>query len=553
MGNSDSSKIPIEPEEIYEWYSIIYPTNKRHRDELRSLLFGRGALSAAPYSIFNYLLTPFQGMSTPKCKTVIIEKRYRDRNHISAKASFYSKSFRSIPSECTRLHFFSKRLPIQSLGNLEGYQNSYLGFCVIRPFPQRCIGKTVLKRYQYNPALEFPTCHGKFFVNIGGSRLSVEGAAFMEQDTMVAACASAAIWMSTTTMAERFNLTQCSVSEITEKATEYLVKKRPMPSEGLLVEQMAHCLRSMDYDPVLLPVYGQKEAKHTAYSYVESEIPPILLCSFATGGDHTLVGVGHGYNMPVTTPQKVNIEWLGEPPISFSRSSEWVPYILVNDDQRGLYLKLNFIDGGQSLVDNIRRLYPSVDIDDLELDDWRCPVSIEMNMPSLNVHNEEIANLWGILVPLPKIVLLNAEQAEKKAARLIRVWYDMTKSTIPDDLVLRTYLIPSNEYKRRIETSEMNIFVKRLLRGKPMPKWIWITEISRLGCYNSAKQEDWLLDGVVVVDATSNEFTPDFLAFHLVNNDMGILATMKPEHYDAEQALSYVWDGPDNRYPGWIR
>ncbi len=125
---------------------------------------------------------------------------------------------------------------------------------------------------------------------------------------------------------------------------------------------------------------------------------------------------------------------------------------------------------------------------------------------------------------------------------------------MPDDLVLRTYLVPSNEYKERAKKSGMDSFVKSLIAGKPMPRWIWVTEISSLKSYNSSNPEDWLLNGQVIIDATSNAFTPDFLLFHYIIDSQAILVTMRPEHKDAEQAFSRYWvSSKDSKYAGWIR
>jgi len=378
----------------------------------------------------------------------------------------------------------------------------------------------------------------------------------MEQDTMVAACASVALWMSTSTLAHRFGLTECSTSEITERANEYLCHSRAMPSEGLLCEQMIHALRSLGYDPLFIEARSQEETKHLIYSYIESEIPPILLCRLATGGDHAIVGVGHGYQQPIEKPELMKIEWGDEAPLLFARSSEWVPHFLVNDDQRGLYRKLTFIEADASSLEvRIRKQHPSVDIGALDFDEWHCPVAIDMDMPMADFHGgEQIANIAGIVIPLPHGVPLTGEQAELKAALLIRYWHWLIKKPPPDDLVLRTYLVPSNKYKQRIEDSEMDVFVKRLYRGKPMPRWIWVTEISSLDSYNTYDRSKWLISGEVLIDATSNPLSPDFLALHYVAPDRGIVTTMKPDHDEPEQALEHFWySDRDKKYLSWIR
>jgi len=552
------SSIEVSPEEPYQWFDIIYPTNKKGRGETEDLLLIKGSLNPVPYAILDYILTPRAGKSIPVCKTVVVEHRYRDKDHSKALSSYYAKSFRQVEPECRRLHFFTRRLPPDFLDtkSTQELQRSYLGFCVLRPFTRRIIGRTVLRRLRYRPTLEFPTCQGVFEVNLAGHKISFEGAAFIEQDTMVAACASAAIWTATTIMGTRFGLQQRSTSEITQLATQYLIENRPMPSEGLVTEQMLHCLRAMDYDPLLIGVYSQKQAKHDIYSYIESEVPPILLCEFPpfTGEGHVIVGVGHGYSLPNTNPSKTEVKWPGEPPLEFSRSSEWVPNILVNDDQRGLYRKLSFLDS-QTLAARINSMYPSVNVANLNLEEFRCPITIDVNMPSSEYSGgEEIANIWGIIIPLPQGVLLTAEQAERKSERVIRWWHLRNEVPLPKDLVLRTYLVPSNEYKNRAKASGMDPFVKSLIAGKPMPRWIWVTEISSVKSYNSPNPEDWLINGQVIIDATSNAFTPDFLLFHYIIDSQAVLVTMRPEHKDAVQAFSHYWvSHNDSKYAGWIR
>jgi len=551
-----SKKLPIKqsvpPEDVFQWFDIIYPTNKQGRRTLEDLIIGRGALNYVPYSLLNYVMTPENRRSSPICKSIVIEKRYRDTDHTKALSTFYSKSFRQVDTECVRLHFFASRIRQSDLNNLEKHHHSYLGFVVLRPFDQRRIGRTVLKRHYYDSDLEFSTCYGAFEVNIGGSQHSLLGPAFIEQDTMVAACASSAIWMSTTTLSRRYDLPQCSTSEITEKASQYLIGNRPMPSKGLLPQQMVHCLKEMGYDPVLLGASEVDQAKHDIYTYIESEIPPILLCELLEGGNHTIVGVGHGYQLPIDNPALSEVDWPGESPLHFARSSEWVPYFLVNDDQRGLYLRLRFIESDLSIYLNSLGInQPSQDM----LSNWTCPVSIELDFLYVNAPKTKcIANVWGILIPLPQGVLLTGDQAERKAARFIRHWHWDYNVPLPQDLVLRTYLTRSNEYKRKITDSAMDVFLSSLIRGKPMPRWIWVTEVSTKASYNTAGENGRIINGTIIIDATSNAFTPDFLVIHYSTNHFSTIATMVPQHTDAEQALSWVWQSKgSSSYSGFSR
>jgi len=247
-----SQKNNMEPEFPYEWYEIYHLTNARDRKIVTDMLTGAEALNHVSDAILEYLLNPEQGQKGPRCKTVIVENQYRDKDHAKALSSFYSRSFRPISAYCTRLHFFSGWFNNHCLEEVDQqiFNKTYLGFCILRPFTRRRIGRTVLKRKPYRSNLEFPTCQGEFSINLAGMQLKTIGPAFMEQDTMVSACATTAIWMSTTTIGQRFGLPQVSTSEITELATEYFFTERSMPSLGLTHEQMAHMSKTADYDPL---------------------------------------------------------------------------------------------------------------------------------------------------------------------------------------------------------------------------------------------------------------------------------------------------------------
>ncbi len=159
-----------------------------------------------------------------------------------------------------------------------------------------------------------------------------------------------------------------------------------------------------------------------------------------------------------------------------------------------------------------------------------------------------------MIVPLPQGVFLTHEQAERKASQLIRYLFWETGTIVPDDLVLRTYLIASNDYKRRIEQSGLDLFVKRLYRGKPMPRWIWVSELSSVDSYNSSElTQRWLIRGEAIMDATSPPWSPDFVALHVILDGRGLIATMQPDDLDAEQALQRMWTGPEAPYKGWVR
>ena len=100
----------------------------------------------------------------------------------------------------------------------------------------------------------------------------------------------------------------------------------------------------------------------------------------------------------------------------------------------------------------------------------------------------------------------------------------------------------------------MHSFVKAMYRSKPMPKWVWVTEVSSTESYDTPEPKEWLIRGEVIIDATSNPWVPDFVAFHYITDTMSVLATMKPKHDTAEQAFGGEWQiEKDRPYSGWVR
>lgn len=120
-------------EKPYEYFDLLYPMRQRDRKKIESILIERHPVNPAPYAILDYVLSPVLGKTTPICKSVVVEYRYYDRDHARAFSTFYSRSFRDVPKECTRLHFFSRRLSAADLSNLEDQINSYLGFLRYTP------------------------------------------------------------------------------------------------------------------------------------------------------------------------------------------------------------------------------------------------------------------------------------------------------------------------------------------------------------------------------------------------------------------------------------
>ncbi len=545
----------------FENFRLLDVTRPQDLEALEDLLLPSLDGGPAAWAVLDLLVRLGQ------CRTVIVEESYVDRAHRRAYASFYIHGFRHIDRTSTRLHFFSEPFSRRQLTTLESnprIRESYLGYCVLRPLTVRKVGRAVLAPPPADADKRFVLAQSAFPANVGACQLTAEGSAYIEQDRRVAACASCAIWMSSANMSDYMETPTPTPAEITSLATRNLVGDRALPSESLTPEQMMQALHAIGYQPALTAVLDRQHAMSVLYPHIESRIAPILLVQLLEGF-HAITAVGHTYCPDGPLSQQTQIPWARGESISFWRSSCWVDSILVHDDQRGPYRTLRFVDPTDvpPLVDGLKQYMPDSVVPSPELSEWRCPVVIDMTLPLWEARGGSgwppygVGNLYGVILPLPPRVSLLGSEAERKAARLLRLWYGMMlDQPVPDDTVLRTYLTTSKDFKRAVATAKgPSRFVKRMYSGKPLPRWIWVTEVGKRSEMITAQKGARRIRGEIVLDGNGSPWTLGFVAVHLaLGNGIGYMGTTRPEDKDPQDALlrGRVFTG-DFPYEGLVR
>jgi len=483
-------------------------------------------------SLPNKVLEPLFGQippsNTARCKCVIIENDYVDEDFLEAYSRFYSKCFDNISQKSSRFHFFSKNIQLSDIYDLERLDDgkTYLGYSVFRPIKTCKISRTVIKPSITDRDKEFFIARSSYQINLSGSKLSVEGIPFMEQDTNVAACASTALWISAICMNKLFGEAMLSTSLITELATKYDVSHgRSMPSPGLTSGQMLEALRSMGYGPIYYMRPSSNEAKVTVYRYIESGIPVMVLFSHSSG-HHAITVVGHTYDHNIDPSPHHSINLRGAQ-INFLLNTEWIPEFYIHDDQRGPYRKLKFLDITNYILPN-----GHLDSNRFPMprgcerkEDINCPVSVD----------GATGNIIGLVIPLPKEITLRAEHAQWVAEGLTCIAKGCFGMPDFDDVVIRTYLTRSNRYKERIKNVErMADSLKIIYRAKPMPKYIWVSEISKKDWMKKGGAEERLMCGEIIMDCTSSLMNESFIYVHVP----GYLIKMNPDDSLGREAFS---------------
>ncbi|RIZ41624.1 hypothetical protein CIK02_18800 [Pseudomonas putida] len=246
--------------------------------------------------IFNYL-------NRLDAKTVLLEFQYVDKDFLEDFSRYYAKRYGNDGHKCARMHFFACPLDHGMVSEIlargpkadelvEKLQASYLGFMVIKPLPKTFIGKTCLKVMEDVSTDEKRKrrLSRQYKVDLFGISLSVESLAFQEQDKVIAACATTAIWSALHALQWHSIRSVHSCSEITMNAlNDRNGSSNSFPNTELNAEQM---LRSIDAEGLRhhqenLRGTDEKRFFETVVSHIDSQLPLIFI-----GDVYSLSGTG---------------------------------------------------------------------------------------------------------------------------------------------------------------------------------------------------------------------------------------------------------------------
>ena len=272
----------------------------------------------------------------PKAGTAVIETEYIDVDYSASYHEQLGRSFTPIKKETTRIHFFGEHLTKRRLMNasdstVRQMKSSYMGFTVVRPDWPPTLGRTFIKYPTHlgeKPA-RFPT-RGTTPVDLAGIPLRVDSCPYMSQDQKVMACATAALWMASTPLAEKIpEIAWHSTAQITRMAMSLNRTFGPvLGRRGLDDQEMEQALLEIGFDPSFHLFPDPEELVDVCHLYTDSGIPPVLIV-LTTGGWHAVTVVGY----TLKSPQPV-----GESPNGLIQAHQFISNLVIHDDQRGMYL-----------------------------------------------------------------------------------------------------------------------------------------------------------------------------------------------------------------------
>lgn len=239
-------------------------------------------------------------------KTIVVEENYIDGDYLEDFAAYYVRCFKPYERECKRLHFFSRKISQDEfqdfvLDRLEGslgeaIATAYLGFCVARPLPIAIVGRTILATYPQDAGggrVRAYQAVRDYSSHLFGHRLSIRGLPFQEQDTVLAACATVALWCAFHKTNELFGTEAPRPAVITRMANRAGHRGRPVPSHGLRIEEMCQAVKAVGLEPELFEwAGGELPWVSMAYAHLRAGIPVVLIVDIR-GDLHAITLTGY--------------------------------------------------------------------------------------------------------------------------------------------------------------------------------------------------------------------------------------------------------------------
>ncbi len=439
-------------------------------------LFEQHSLSSAYIIEAKRHLTYFKSyFEYIQAKTIVVESEYIDKDYLEDYAAYYVKSFIPYKRYCVRLHFFSisfsKDNFIQILNksqqnlNEETMGASYLGFIVIKPLPETIIGRTCLKTYPFDGRRYFPFIR-EYKVNLFGLNLEVNSIAYQEQDSIVAACASSAIWVAFQHTGILFQHMIPSPVEITKAAVKYFpYANRHIPNKGLTSEQMAHAIRNVGLEPYLVDARFYEIVKSNIYAYLKCKIPLVFGIELINNNNNNNTSLGWhaititGYSLGHSTPSKFSND-------DFYLFSSRIDKLYAHDDQIGPFSRMTF--------DLPNKIHNDNSLSTAWLDENKQEGQIRA-YPKL------------LLIPLYNKIRIPFNIILKTIFKYDRLIKDATQNAIPQ-IEWEIFLSTNNEFKAEI-FNDSNLPNKDDLLTLRLPKYIW-----RTICYCDNKKIELVFD-----------------------------------------------------------
>lgn len=422
------------------------------------------------------------------CTHIVTEENPEEKEFAEEHNRFYKNVFTTTSDSVDRLHFFTGH--IEEISEIEHNDARYLGYCDIRPLRPPSISGALLDQKVFikkNNNFLFLVCKRSFDIAFNGKSLKVEAFPYVQQDGRIIRCAQAAL-----TSISTFYENGKTGPDFTEIASEIPTGHRSIPSPGMTGQQIGRSLEAMGQEAVLYEYWSDnsenvplQHREQIIYRYLESGIP-VLVGVVAGTEMHALVIVGHTFT-PDSWGAQTRTDYFRHPKTGFIYHccTNWIERFVVQDDNLGPYTLI--------LSDFLQY--------------YGCKLIAVGLPPGIFCMAEDAEAFVGDLLSPRGHNIINTfdhyRNEFKSSGKTIHpetdLWYDQFKvHTNKDELVLRTYLRTSSQWKEKAKTLDTYPEYKDLLDTLPLPERVWVVEISWPQIFRHGRR----LCGEIIIDTT---------------------------------------------------
>jgi len=408
----------------------------------------------------------------------LIEAPYVDKLYRDSYYMYYSSKYGRYERDSIKVSVFKNvGLLANDFRNIESenkVKEAYLGFFVVRPTDPDFLGRNVISPKAFTTE-HFLYCSCIIDTTANGIKLQVEGFPHSSQDAETCSCAETTIW----SLMEYFGTKYPEYHPVKPSQIQGLLRKftyeRQIPSRGLTIFQISYVLKEMGFG---CRIYSQKEYNNEFFRllscYIESGIPIAVGMDDFDESDSN--SIGHA------------VLFIGKRKPKVSDKLTFLPNKGFTENQLEVLTK---------------KQIEIWDLDDLPneyvvIDDNQAPYElVPFENPVINYNNVLWNNvrIKNFVVPLyPKIYL---EAAEAKNFIREFLTFGPYPLEIMQKVYLRFYLSSSRSFKYKLAFNNMESKLKNFILEMPMPKFVWIAELSSQDSYKKGK-----INGLIILDAT---------------------------------------------------
>ena len=413
----------------------------------------RTATQVASSRQVKYLAQYLKSEEGIKAKTIVVEFNYTDGDYLDDVAAYYVRCFSKYERRCKRVHFFDSDFDRSQFlrlvsgeasdEDLAAFQDSYIGFVVARPLPEAVVGRTVLRTYSPDSGRRNYKATREYKANLFGIELTVHNSlAYQEQDTVLAACATVALWSSFQKTAELFGTPAPRPAAITTYANEFAGRSRPFPSHGLIVQQILTAIRAVRLEPEIVQVGPDVPLPSLLRAYLKFGLPVILGVDVEDIGMHAVALTG--YSLDET--KAINRESKNAVPMRGLSISKFYAH----DDQVGPFARMWVKEESA----------PKVGKSYVNFEGWTCPDSGSKKRLTPKV----------VVIPTYDKVRVTFLNVHKWVALLHQI--ADTAVFLSDDVEWDIHLVGNNEFKRDVKNEFPAGFRSPILLSQH-PRFIW--------------------------------------------------------------------------------